>query len=63
MEVSEAYDIFEETKFQKDKEFFFWMIMKTTHVSEKFVNYERHEYESKKSFPHWTLAELHEVIP
>ncbi|CAD8059871.1 unnamed protein product [Paramecium sonneborni] len=63
MDVSEAYDIFEETKFQKDKEFFFWMIMKTTHVSEKFVNYERHEYESKKSFPHWTLAELHEVIP
>lgn len=63
MDVSEAYDSFEETKFQKDKDFFFWMILKTAHVSEKYVNYERFEYESKKSFPHWTLAELHEAIP
>ncbi|CAD8048428.1 unnamed protein product [Paramecium primaurelia] len=63
MDVSEAYDIFEETKFQKDKDFFFWMILKTAHVSERYINYEKYEYESKKSFPHWTLAELHEVIP
>ncbi|CAK87971.1 unnamed protein product (macronuclear) [Paramecium tetraurelia] len=63
MDVSEAYDVFEETKFQKDKDFFFWMILKTAHVSENYIQYERQEYESKKSFPHWTLAELHEVIP
>lgn len=39
------------------------MTLKTTHSAPEFIEYERNYYESKKTFHHWSLVDLHESIP
>ncbi|CAK85485.1 unnamed protein product (macronuclear) [Paramecium tetraurelia] len=63
LDVSDAYDVFEQTQFQKDRDFYIWFTLKTTHCSDEFVVYERSDQESKKAFFHWKLIDLHENIP
>ncbi|CAD8044466.1 unnamed protein product [Paramecium primaurelia] len=63
LDVSDAYDVFEQTQFQKDRDFYIWLTLKTTHCSDEFVVYERSDQESKKAFFHWKLIDLHETIP
>ncbi|CAD8061685.1 unnamed protein product [Paramecium sonneborni] len=63
LDVSDAYDIFETTPFPKDRDFYIWLTLKTTHCSDDFIIYEKSDHESKKAFFHWKLIDLHENIP
>ncbi|CAD8053700.1 unnamed protein product [Paramecium sonneborni] len=63
LDVSDAYDVFESTTFPKDRDFYIWLTLKTTHCSDEFVVYEKADHESKKAFFHWKLIDLHENIP